>query len=271
LAAVAWGRAAVARPDIVAAALASTGGDDTASAPDPATRTIPNDLEPDAAWPKPWRGAVRLRVAELIDFQNARVAGEYLRRVDDVAQRERAATGDPDRPITAAFARSLYNLTAIKDEYEVARLHLLDEEQQAFARAFPGARAVYLLKPPLLARFGLHRKIKLVRAARPAFRALRAGRRLRGTAFDVFGWTAERREERTFLADYLGWVAVALDHLTPATADAVAAVVDAANDVHGYAHVRQAAMARARERAAAALAPLTGAGQDQRADYPVAR
>jgi indolepyruvate ferredoxin oxidoreductase len=271
LAAVAWGRAAVARPDIVAAALASAGGDATTSAPDPATRTIPNDLEPDAAWPEPWRGAVRLRVAELIDFQNARVAGEYLRRVDDVARRERAATGDPDRPIAAAFARGLYNLTAIKDEYEVARLHLLDEEQQAFARAFPGARAVYLLKPPLLARFGLHRKIKLVRTARPAFRALRAGRRLRGTAFDVFGWTAERREERTFLADYLRWVAVALDHLTPATADAVAAVVDAANDVHGYAHVRQAAMARARERAAAALAPLTGAGQDQRADYPVAR
>jgi len=160
--------------------------------------------------------------------------------------------------VTEAFARGLYALTAIKDEYEVARLHLLDEEQAAFANAFPGARPVYLLKPPLLATFGLHRKIKLVRTARPAFRALRAGRRLRGTPFDLFGWSAERRVERQFLADYLAWVQQALAHLTPATVEAGRAVVDAANNVHGYAHVRQASMAAVRTAVAGPLAQLEG-------------
>ena len=104
-----------------------------------------------------------------------------------MARTERSATADPQLPVTESFARGLFALTAVKDEYEVARLHLLDEEQEAFARAFPGARPVYLLKPPLLARLGLRRKIKLVRTARPAFRLLRAGRHLRGTPFDLFG------------------------------------------------------------------------------------
>ena len=153
------------------------------------------------------------------------MARAYLARVREVAERERTATLDPAWPVTETFAHGLYALVATKDEYEVARLHLLDEEQGAFSRAFPGARRAYLLRPPLLAHIGLRRKITLVRTARPAFRVLRAGRRLRGTPFDVFGWTAERRAERQFLADYLAWVAIALDHLSPASADAVRALV----------------------------------------------
>ena len=163
--------------------------------------------------------------------------------------------------MTASFARGLYALTAVKDEYEVARLHLLDEEQEAFGRAFPGARPVYMLKPPLLASLGLRHKIKLVRTARPAFRLLRSGRHLRDTPFDPFGWSAERRGERRFRDEYLAWVAIALAHLTPATTDAVRAIVDLANDVHGYAHVRQASIVNVQAQAARQLAALTGSTQ----------
>jgi hypothetical protein len=51
--------------------------------------------------------------------------------------------------------------------------------------------------------------------------------------------SAERQAERRFLADYLGWVSLALQRLTPATAEAVRTIADAANHVLGYAHVRQ--------------------------------
>ncbi|MGA2304944.1 MAG: indolepyruvate ferredoxin oxidoreductase family protein [Acidimicrobiales bacterium] len=265
LAALAWGRTAVATPEALAEALSPTMDKVTRPAPE-----VPADLEPDADWPAALRQLVRSRVAELIDFQSTGVARTYLRRVADVAGTERAATGDRQLVVTGSFARGLYALTAVKDEYEVARLHLLDEEQQAFARAFPGARRVYMLKPPLLASLGLQRKIKLVRAARPAFRLLRAGRRLRGTPWDPFGWSAERRGERGFQDEYLSWVAIALGHLTPATADAVRAVVDLANDVHGYAHVRRASIARVRAEAARQLAALTGSDQPSMAGSPVA-
>jgi indolepyruvate ferredoxin oxidoreductase len=264
--ALAWGRAAVARPDIVAEALSPV----RATPPTPTPRALPGDLEPDTDWPATLRQLVRSRVAELTDFQNAGVARDYLRRVADVAGAELAATSDPDLPVTESFARGLYALTAVKDEYEVARLHLLDAEDEALTQAFPGARRVYLLKPPLLASMGLQRKIKLIRTARPAFRLLRAGRRLRGTPFDPFGRSRERRGEREFLDDYLSWVAVALAHLTPATADAVCGVVALANEVHGYAHVRRASMARVQAEAARRLAGLTGADEMHQARSPVA-
>jgi indolepyruvate ferredoxin oxidoreductase len=266
LAALAWGRAAVATPETVAHALSPT-PDDPPSRP---ARHVPAELEPDSSWPDTLRQLVGVRVAELIEFQSAGVARDYLRQVGDVARTEQSATGDPHLPVTASFARGLFALTAVKDEYEVARLHLLDEEQQAFARAFPGARRAYLLKPPLLARLGLRRKITLVRTARPAFRLLRAGRHLRGTPLDLFGWSAERRGDRSFLADYLSWVTIALAHLTPTTVDAVGAVVDLANDVHGYAHVRQAGIARVRAEAARQLAALTGTEPPVRSRSPIA-
>lgn len=266
LAALDWGRAAVALPEALAEALSPT----VDTPPTRPATEVPADLEPDADWPAALRQLVRSRVAELIAFQSTAVARTYLRRVADVARTERSASGDPQLSVTGSFARGLYALTAVKDEYEVARLHLLEEEQQAFAGAFPGARPVYMLKPPLLASLGLQRKIKLVRTARPAFRLLRAGRRLRGTPLDPFGWSAERRGERRFQDEYLSWVAIALGHLTPATAEAVRAVVDLANDVHGYAHVRRASIARVRPAAARQLAELTGSDQLSRVGSPVA-
>jgi indolepyruvate ferredoxin oxidoreductase len=274
LAALAWGRAAVAQPDVVAAALSpvpdgTTGTTGARGAAPPSRRAVPADLAPDADWLASLAQVVQRRVAELIDFQNARVARDYLARVRDVARQERATTNDPAWPVTETFARGLYALTATKDEYEVARLHLLDEEQEAFAKSFPGARRVYLLKPPLLASLGLRRKIKLVRTARPAFRALRAGRKLRGTPLDPFGWSSERREERQFLVEYLEWVGRALALLTPANVDAVRAIVNAANDVHGYAHVRQSSMAKVRTDVAQRFAALTGSAQRQ-PSYPIA-
>jgi indolepyruvate ferredoxin oxidoreductase len=265
LAAIAWGRAAVAAPEVVTTALAAVTAHSAGSAGrSPADPALPARLEPDPAWPESLLRLTRLRVGELIDFQNHRVAERYLDQVRHVAGRERRATGGLSGGITEAFARGLYALLAVKDEYEVARLHLLPEEQEAFRAAFPGARPVYMLKPPLLARVGLRRKIKLVRSARPAFRLLRAARHLRGTPLDPFGWTAERRAERGFLAEYLSWVALALDHLTPVTVDAVRTVIDAANDVHGYAHVRQSSMAAVRSAVAPHLRELTASGASQR-------
>ncbi|HWE65226.1 MAG TPA: indolepyruvate ferredoxin oxidoreductase family protein [Acidimicrobiales bacterium] len=265
-AALAWGRAAVAQPSLVADALAPPEARPDHRPPHP----LPADFTPDGSWPEALRQSVEIRTAELIAFQSARLARDYLQRVRRVAEREFQATDDPLRPVTQAFARGLFALMASKDEYEVARLHLLPEEQEAFARAFPGARRVYLLKPPLLAALGLKGKIKLTRSARPAFTLLRTARHLRGTPLDVFGWSAERRAERQFLDDYLEVVETALGHLTPVSAGAVEALVDLANNVHGYAHIRSASMAAARQRADRQLEALTGSVRASEGSLPIA-
>jgi hypothetical protein len=65
-------------------------------------------------------------------------------------------------------------------------------------------------------------------------------------------------------------VTTALEHLGPTTTETVSAVVNAANEVHGYAHVRRASMTEVRARAAEKLAELSGQERPQRARYPIA-
>jgi indolepyruvate ferredoxin oxidoreductase len=219
---------------------------------------LPEELTPSRHWPEPLRQMVARRVTELIAFQGRPIALRYLKLVTGVAEKEEAALAGPAGVITEAFASGCFSLMATKDEYEVARLHLLAEEQASFESAFPGARRVYLLKPPLLAALGLQGKIKLVRSARPAFTVLRAARRLRGTPLDLFGWTAERRSERRFFAEYLQNVDRVISHLSPETVADVRAVVDSANRVHGYSHVRQAGMASVRAEVEESIAALLG-------------
>jgi indolepyruvate ferredoxin oxidoreductase len=222
----------------------------------PPLEALPAQLTPSESWPESLRDVVTRRVAELVDFQGRKLALRYLKLVEHVVDQEKSVTAGSELLVTEACARGCFSLMATKDEYEVARLHLLAEEQESFHRAFPGARRVYMLKPPLLTSLGLKRKIKPVRSARPAFTILRAGRRLRGTPLDVFGWTAERRSEHRFLAEYLQNVDRAMILLAPETFNEVLAVVDSANQVHGYSHVRQASIAKARTEVEGVFATL---------------
>ena len=77
------------------------------------------------------------------------------------------------------------------------------------------------LAPPLLARrdklTGEPRKMKFGRWMLPVFRLLAKGKALRGTAWDVFGYTHERKLERQMIADYEKLLDEIAERLTPAT------------------------------------------------------
>ena len=60
------------------------------------------------------------------------------------------------------------------------------------------AKVQVLLHPPVLRALGLNRKIRLGRSAIPLFKALRSGRRVRGTRLDPFGQAAIRRLESMY-------------------------------------------------------------------------
>ena len=51
----------------------------------------------------------------------------------------------------------------------------------------------------------------------PVFRLLAKGKRLRGTALDVFGYSAERKLERQMIADYEKLVDELIERLSPTT------------------------------------------------------
>jgi indolepyruvate ferredoxin oxidoreductase len=195
---------------------------------------------------------VELRVAHLTSYQDGALAERYRRLVDRVSAREAEVVGQSG-PLARAAARAYAKLLAYKDEYEVARLLTLPSLQQEMAQVFAaGGRVSFNLAPPFLAGRGINgrpRKREFGPWLRPALRILARGRRLRGTVFDLFGYTAERRAERALIAQYEQLVARVLAALTAANHHAGVELLALAEEVRGFGPVKEAAMLRYHDRA----------------------
>jgi indolepyruvate ferredoxin oxidoreductase len=248
-----WGRTAVADPARLDAALASP----AVTAPATASTGAANEILADVDVPATVRAELERLVPELVSYQDADYARRYAREVEAVAATERARTADRQAPITTTYARGLFKLMAYKDEYEVARLHLDAIEQAKLSDQFgAGAKVQVLVHPPLLRALGLKRKLRLRRSAKPLFTALRAGRKVRGTRLDPFGYAHVRRIERALINDYRSLVARALERLTPDTAALVVELVGAPDIVRGYEQIKLRNIARMRERADELIAQI---------------
>jgi indolepyruvate ferredoxin oxidoreductase len=235
-----WGRAAVADLHATVGALTSTPAAPTI---DPAVSDLvaPRDV------PSEMVASLRRCVQELSDYQDIRVARGYLDHVMHVTEIERDRLGHGQSRIATAYALQLFKLTAYKDEYEVARLHLDPIEQSRLESEFgTGARTRVMLHPPLLRSLGLRHKISLGRATRPAFKILYAARFMRGSSFDLFGRSPVRRIERSLPAEYRSHVGYALEHLKPETVDLVLAIVNAPDVIRGYEEIKLRNVARYR-------------------------
>ncbi len=187
------------------------------------------------------------RAAELRKYQNAAYGGRYTAFVDRVAASERTATGTTR--LASAVARYLYKLMAYKDEFEVARLYSDGEFLKSIASKFEGDWSLrFYLAPPLLARKddrGHLVKRPYGASALKAFKILAALRGLRGTWFDPFGRTAERRAERALIGEYCQTIENLLPRLSNATLEAAVRVASVPEEIRGYGHVKEASMVKA--------------------------
>ncbi|NKY51550.1 indolepyruvate ferredoxin oxidoreductase family protein [Nocardia vermiculata] len=181
---------------------------------------------------------LRIRVPDLIAYQNEAYADRYVRYVRWVHRAEAAAVPGQSA-LTEAVARYLYKLMAYKDEYEVARLSL-DPDQERAVRARFGADATisYRLHPPVLRAMGMSRKLELGPWFRPVFRTLVAGRRLRGTRLDPFGYAALRRLERELIDEYLATITEAVGTLRPETHALSVEIAELPDLIRGYEEVK---------------------------------
>jgi indolepyruvate ferredoxin oxidoreductase len=195
--------------------------------------------------------AVERRVQFLTDYQNAAYAARYRRQVDQVKAAE-AACAPGQTALADTVARYLFKLMAYKDEYEVARLYTDGSFLNQVASSFEGdkLRFEFHLAPPLLARrdktTGLPRKMSFGPWLLSAFRVLAKFKFLRGTAFDPFGRSSERRTERRLIEDYETMLVGMTGRLTPdnhAVAVALAAIPE---KIRGFGHVKQRHLAIAK-------------------------
>jgi indolepyruvate ferredoxin oxidoreductase len=192
------------------------------------------------------------REAFLTGYQSARWARRYAREVEAArAAEEKIAPGAG--AYAEAVARGLFRLMSYKDEYEVARLHA-ETLDAALAERFEGVGKIeFHLAPPILARKdsrGHPRKTAFGPWMMTAFGLLKRLKFLRGTPFDPFGRTAERRTERRLIALYRGDLERLAREMTPQTHDIATEIATLPQQVKGFGHVKQASAAAMEKRRA---------------------
>jgi len=199
------------------------------------------------------------RITYLTAYQDATYALRYRALVERVRAAEQPFAGG--HRLTEAVARNYFKLLAVKDEYEVARLYTDGEFERMVAASFEGDyRIAYHFAPPLWAKpdpvTGAPVKRRYGPWMRPLLALLAKLKVLRGTPFDVFGYTGERRREQQLRADYERLVDGLLASLR---ADTLVVAVDLASlpeTIRGYGHVKLASIEPARKREAELLAGL---------------
>ncbi|MFC0206125.1 indolepyruvate ferredoxin oxidoreductase family protein [Novosphingobium soli] len=198
----------------------------------------------------------------LADYQDAGYAAQYRSFLDAVeAKLDARGIAGRDAFMTQV-ARGLAKLMAYKDEYEVARLYSAPAFRAGLADTFAGKPKLKLhLAPPLLAfrkdaRTGRPRKIAFGGWIFPVFSVLAKLKGLRGTAFDPFGHTAERRMERALVGEYRALIEAVAARVTPATLDLAAELAASAELATGYGPVKEAGVTAYRARVAELLARI---------------
>ncbi|HZP71276.1 MAG TPA: indolepyruvate ferredoxin oxidoreductase family protein [Pseudolabrys sp.] len=202
--------------------------------------------------------------AETVDrraeFLTAYQDANYARRYRNWVERVRAVEAEkaPGQcGLAEAVARYLFKLMAYKDEYEVARLYTDTSFLDRVKSTFDGDRLrfEFHLAPPLLARrdpaTGEPRKISFGPWILSVFRLLAKLRFLRGTAFDPFGYSAERKTERRLIAEYEYLLGEICEFLTPANHRFAVGLAAIPEKIRGFGPVKQRHLAAAKAEEAA--------------------
>jgi indolepyruvate ferredoxin oxidoreductase len=182
------------------------------------------------------------RARLLTDYQDAQYAESYVSFVKDIRRRVAAVPGS--EAFVRQVALTLARLMAYKDEYEVARLYTDPKFMQRIREQFAGDYTLsFNLAPPMLPgqdASGRPKKRRFGAWMLTAFRLLAPLKFLRGTPFDPFGYTSERRLERRLISEYRALIADIADRLNTTNLEAGIALARAASDIAGYGPVKEA-------------------------------
>ncbi len=191
------------------------------------------------------------RVGHLTRYQNAAYADAYRNFVAKVRAAEQSISGS--ETLTMSVARNLAKLMAYKDEYEVARLFSDGTFDESVRRALgSGVTLRYHLAPPLVSGSGGVAGRPAKRSygpwVRPVFSILAGLKGLRGSAFDPFGRTEERRMERQLIAEYRATVEGLLHRLNGDNANLAVEIADLPEKIRGFGPVKQRSVAAVKAR-----------------------
>lgn len=179
------------------------------------------------------------RYADLVAYQGERYAREYRAFVDKAAVRAPA--------LADIVSRSLYKLMAYKDEYEVARLLTDPKFRAGLDTQWEQIESIsYNLHPPMLRALGFQQKLSLGEWFTTPLRILAKLKFLRGTPFDVFGYSRSRREERDLIVWYRNLIEEVLTLVTKGQMSAALELAGLPDQIRGYEDVKRESVRQAR-------------------------
>jgi indolepyruvate ferredoxin oxidoreductase len=194
------------------------------------------------------------RAEFLTAYQNAAYAQQYKAYVEKVRTAEAPLKSSR---LTETVARYLFKLMAYKDEYEVARLHSDRSFLDKIAAQFEGDYTLnYHLAPPMTAKKNENGELKKSQFGPwmlTGFKALAKLKGLRGTPFDVFGNTEERKTERALIGEYRASIDEILSSLNAGKLSLAVEIARIPEDIRGYGHVKDRHLKAARPKWAALM------------------
>ena len=177
----------------------------------------------------------------LTGYQNKAYADHYENLVR-LVEKEDLKHGKS--ALSQAVAKYYAKLLAYKDEYEVARLYTDGTYLKELFDQFEGdVKLKFHLAPPLLSRkdpkTGELKKDTYGPWVFKVFKILAKLKGLRGTAFDIFGYTHERKMERALIKDYEDLVQSMLNALTNDNYDLAVELASLPERIRGFGHVKE--------------------------------
>lgn len=191
---------------------------------------------------------IQKRSNYLTSYQDDKLANKYRSLISTVEAAEEKL--GPNRELTNAVARYYFKLLSYKDEYEVARLFTNGEFEQQIADTFEGDfKLAYHLAPPIFAgkklSNGRPRKRQFGSWMMSAFKLLARMKGLRGTMFDPFGYSSERKMERGLIDDYENLITSLVGKLNSENHRFAVALARIPNEIRGFGPVKAKAIEKA--------------------------
>ena len=222
-----WGRMAAQDPEAVARFLAESEAGNVTELP------ISETLEQ----------LVERRVGFLTKYQSAAYANQYLEFVEKVKAAEAQVEG-VGTSLSEAVAFYLSKLMAYKDEYEVARLYTDGDFERRIKQQFDGDFSLrFHLAPPIISpknkRNGKPGKIEFGSWMFKGFKILAKLKGLRGTALDIFGYSAERKRERALIGEYRNTIETLLKKVDRNNYASIVEIAELPELIKGYGHIKE--------------------------------
>ncbi|MFT3930640.1 MAG: indolepyruvate ferredoxin oxidoreductase family protein [Spongiibacteraceae bacterium] len=189
------------------------------------------------------------RMKLLTKFQNANYAENYRAFVEDVRKRVAAKNIAGGEKFVREVALSLGKLMYYKDEYEVARLYTDPKFMERLREQFAGDFKISFnlasdMLLPARDDAGHPKKRNLGPWVLTLFKWLAPLKVLRGTPFDLIGYLPERKLERKLIVEYRDLINRIVDKLDSTNFETGVEIANAAIEIGGYGHVKQASVKR---------------------------